>query len=162
MTGILFNVLLWSLIVVGLTAGGWYLILYKAWRWDRWHNPVVRDSSGWVVFLWLFYGWTALRLLTAQLYGAPPNPAPTWQRLLILLIGVGLDGAFISRLQSYRRALEEERRQPTRVCRRCGGRGVVPVGTPPDAWVIPWTDGTDDPALEQDGDYDGQQRGGAY
>ena len=141
MSGTTYRYAILAILAVGLVSGGWFLILYRAWRPSRWiHNPVARDASGWVLALWLYFAWAFYRTIVAWI--ARPNPADVslGEAVPVIAIGFLLDGAFIVRLRRYLAVLHEEHLRPTRVCRRCGGRGVVPVGTPKDHWDLPWED----------------------
>lgn len=123
-----YRAILWLILLVGIAAGGTYLVLYKAWQPRRWRSILAQDASGWVVVLWLLYLWSGLRLLVNQVTGntAASAPLPGFRaQLVTLALGFGLDGAFVMRLWRYWQAVREERRHPTRICTCCSGAGVV-------------------------------------
>lgn len=125
MTGEIYRLLLSIVLVVGLVAGGAFLLLFRPHRWLR--DPLARDASGWVVIVVGLYAWSAYRLVVG--WAATPDPPrqPLSSVLVALGFGLALDGALIHRLRRYMAALEAERIHPTRVCPRCGGAGVVPL-----------------------------------
>jgi hypothetical protein len=152
MTITMFRVVLGALYGIGFATASIYVVLYRAWRLKHWRTAYARDASGIVVVLWLIYGWLIYRLVASALTGTGAM-VPTGVNLWVsLLVFAAVDGYFFQRLVLFLRAWREERRHPTRVCRRCGGQGVVPTGSPPDYWAIPFTEDT----LEQvrDGDDD--------
>jgi hypothetical protein len=137
-----FRVCLGVLYGIGFATASVYVFLYRAWQPRHWRSAYGRDASGIVVVLWAIYGWLIYRLVAGIVAGT--GSVPTGNNLWVTLgIFAAVDGFFLQRLVLFMAALREERRHPTRICRRCGGRGVVPVGTPPDQWAIPLAEDTD-------------------
>jgi hypothetical protein len=124
----------------GFATASVYVLLYRAWRLKHWKSAYARDASGIVVVLWLIYGWLIYRLVAVTLGGGGANVPEGVHLWITLGIFLAVDGFFFQRLVLFLRAMREERKHPTRICRRCAGRGVVSVGTPPNHWEIPWTE----------------------
>lgn len=134
---------------VGFATASVYVVAYRAWDIRHWKTAYARDASGIIVVLWLVYGWLIYRLVDGIISGR--GMAPSGSSLWIsLAIFAAVDGYFFQRLTLFLKAMREERRHPTAICRRCGGRGVVPVGTPPDHWHIPWTEDAADQIRSED------------
>lgn len=138
----LYTTILAILYGVGFATASTYVYLYRAWRVEHWQSAYTRDVSGIVVVLWAIYGWLIFRLAAIISTGQVTVP-PGINAGVAVAIFVLIDGYFFQRLVLFLRALREERRQPTRICKRCGGRGVVPVGTPRDHFDIAWDDDDD-------------------
>lgn len=125
MTGESYRLAIAAVLLVGLAAGGAFLLLFKPRRWLR--DATARDASGWVIVIVALYAWVGWQTVSAWVLGIAPPDRPLAGALAGIGFGLALDGFLVYRLRRYMAALEDERIHPTRICPRCGGAGVVPL-----------------------------------